>query len=121
MRKSTYKDKLDKEKAEIAAAGLVSERYSGISHIEFRMTYYRRGLHQVLMTRTLSFMPTDYAGFHMKCMHAGCESGGYDLSTVVASMVKGRKKSTSGKLFCKGTTDTFGHASLAYEVSIKYT
>jgi hypothetical protein len=120
MRKPTYKEKLDMERAAIAAAGLVSERYRGISHIEFRMTYYRRGVNQVLMTRTLNFAPSDHAGFHMKCMHEGCVNGGYDLAPVVAAMVKGHKKSTSGKIFCHGTNDTLGHASIAYVVSIQY-
>ena len=121
MRKPTYKEKLDRERAALAASGLVSERYSGIFNIEFRMTYYRRGLNHVLMTRTLNFRPSDYAGFHMKCMHEGCLNGGYDLAPVVAAMVKGRKKSTCGKIFCHGTNNTLGHASIAYKVSIRYT
>src|SRR5512141_100292 len=99
MRKPTYREKIDLERASLAASGLVSERYAQISAIEFRMTYYRRGLNQVLMTRTLSFTPSDYAGFHMKCMHEGCMNGGYDLAPVVAAMVKGHKKTTSGKIF----------------------
>jgi hypothetical protein len=120
MRKPTYKEKLDREKAALAASGLVSERYAGISNIEFRITYYRRGRDPVLMTRTLSFRPSDYAGFHMKCMQEGCVNGGYDLASVVAAMVKGRKKSASGRLFCHGTNDTIGHARIAYEVNIQY-
>ncbi len=120
MRKPSSKETLDREKAALAASGLVSERYSEISNIEFRMTYYQRGLNQVLMKRTLNFRPSDYAGFHIKCMHDGCVNGGYDLAPVVAAMVKGRKKSTSGKIFCRGTNDILGHASIAYEVNIKY-
>ena len=120
MRKPTYREKQDLERAALAASGLVSDSYSGISNIQFRMTYYRRGLDPVLMTRTLNFTPADYAGFHMKCMHDGCLDGGYDLAPVVAAMVKGRKKTTSGKLFCHGTSDTLGHASIAYTVSITY-
>lgn len=120
MRKPTYKEKLDKERAEIAAFGLISDRYSQISNIEFQMTYYRCGMNQVLMKRTLMYTPSDYAGFHMKCMHERCEDGGYDLAPVVAAMVKGRKKSTSGKIFCHGTSDTLGHASIAYTVNIQY-
>ena len=120
MRKPTYKEKRDLERAALITAGLVSERYSRISNIEFRMTYYRRGLNQVLMTRTLCFTPSDYAGFHLKCMHDGCTDGGYDLAPVVAAMVKTRKKTASGKIFCHGTNDSLGHASMAYEVNIQY-
>lgn len=120
MRKQSYKERLNLEREALAATGLVSERHAEISAIEFRMIYYRRGVNQILMTRTLSFTPADYAGFHMKCMHEGCTNGGYDLAPVVAAMAKTRKKSTSGKIFCHGTNDSVGHASIAYEVKIQY-
>ncbi|MGE5174119.1 MAG: hypothetical protein ACM3MD_09860 [Betaproteobacteria bacterium] len=118
--RQSYKEKLEIERAALAATGLVSERYSGVSSIEFHMTYYHRGLDPVLMERTLSFLPADYAGFHMKCMEDGCTDGGYDLAPVVAGLVKSCKKSVKGKIFCHGTNDTLGHASIAYEVNIRY-
>jgi len=118
--RQSYKEKLELEKAAMVATGLVSERYAGVSGIEFHMTYYQRGLQPVLMERTLSFLPANYAGFHMKCMHEGCTDGGYDLAPVVAGLAKSRKKSIKGKLFCHGTNDTLGHASIAYEVNIQY-
>lgn len=118
--RQSYREKLDKEKAALVATGLVSERHAGISNIEFRMTYYRRGLDPVLMTRTLSFSPADYAGFHMKCMEDGCTGGGFDLAPVVAGLVKSRRRSTKGKIYCTGTNHTARHASLAYEVNIQY-
>src|SRR5512146_1788555 len=119
MRKQTYKEKLNIERAALVASGLVLERYPGISNIEFHMIYYQRGLNQVLMDRTLNLTPADYAGFYLKCMHDGCTNGGYDLAPVVAAMVKDRKKSARGKIFCHGTNDSVGHASIAYEVNIK--
>ncbi len=118
--RQSYREKLDLERAALAATGLVSERHAGISNIEFRMTYYRRGLDPVLMKRTLSFSPADYAGFHMKCMEEGCTDGGFDLAPVVAGLVKSRKRSIKGKIYCHGTNHTPGHASLAYEVNIQY-
>ncbi|HTN71564.1 MAG TPA: hypothetical protein VMO00_10795 [Methylomirabilota bacterium] len=118
--RQSYKEKLELEKAALVAAGLVSERHAGVSSIEFRMTYYKRGLDAVLMKRTLSFSPADYAGFHMKCMEDGCANGGYDLAPVVAGLTKSRKKSIKGKIFCHGTNHTLGHASIAYEVNIQY-
>lgn len=119
MSKLSYKQKLDKEKADLVASGLISERYSGIASIQFRMTYYRR-FNQVLMERTLSFAPGDYAGFHLKCMHDDCVDGGYDLAPIVASLVRSGKKTTKGKIFCHGKSDTFGHGSIAYEVNVQY-
>jgi hypothetical protein len=56
----------------------------------------------------------------MKCVHDGCTNGGYDLAPVVAGLVESRKNAIKGKIFCRGTNDTFGHASLAYEVNIQY-
>ena len=118
--RQSYKEKMELERVAMAAAGLVSERYAGVSNIEFQMTYYQRGLRPVLMTRTLSFLPTNYASFHMKCLHDGCTGGGYDLAPVVAGLANSRKKTVKGKLFCHGTNDTVGHASIAYEVNIQY-
>src|SRR5574337_1001059 len=120
--KESYKEKLEREKAAVIAAGLVSERHAGISSIEFRMTYYRRGcgLGAVLMKRTLSFSPGDYAGFYLKCMEDGCTGGGFDLAPVVANLAKSRTRSIKGKLFCHGTSHPVGHASIDYEVNIQY-
>jgi len=118
--RQSYKEKMGLEKAALAAAGLISERHVGVSSVEFRMVYYKRGVDVVLMKRTLSFSSTDYAGFHLKCMEDGCTDGGYDLSPVVAGLAKSRKKSVKGKIFCRGKNHPIGHASIAYEVSIQY-
>ena len=118
--RQSYRQKLELERTALAALGLISERYAGVSKIEFSMTYYRRGIDAVLMTRTLSFSPADYAGFHLKCMEEGCTGGGFDLAPVVTSLAKANKKTTRGKAYCHGMNHTFGHASIAYEVNIQY-
>ncbi len=118
--RQSYKQKMELERAALAALGLVSEHYAGVSKIEFLMTYYLRGLDAVLMKRTLSFSPADYAGFHLKCMEDGCTGGGFDLAPVVAGLAKAHKKTTKGKVYCHGKNQTFGHASIAYEVNIQY-
>jgi len=118
--RQNYRQKQELERNALVALGLVSERYAGISKIDFLMTYYRRGMDSVLMKRTLSFSPADYAGFHMKCMEEGCTGGGFDLAPAVAGLAKSRKKTTKGKAYCHGTNHTFGHASIAYEVNIQY-
>jgi hypothetical protein len=103
------------------AAGLVSDRFPGVSEIVFRLTYYQRGQQPVLMVRTLNFLPTDYAYFHMDCMREECTDGGFDLMPVVAGLVKNRKKTGKGKICCDGKNEAVvaGHASIAYEVSIQ--
>ena len=118
--RQSFRQKQELESNALVALGLISERYAGVSKIEFRMTYYQRGLDTVLMKRTRSFSPADYAGFHMKCMEDGCTDGGFDLTPVVAGLAKTRKKSIKGKLFCHGKNQTIGHASIAYEVNIEY-
>ena len=118
--KQSYREKMELQKAAMVAAGLVSERYAGVANIEFQMAYFQRGLHSVLMKRTISFSPANYASFHLKCLHDGCTDGGYDLAPVVAGLASSRKKTVKGKIFCHGTNNTVGHASIAYEVNIEY-
>ena len=103
------------------AAGLISERFPGVSQIVFRMTYYQRGINPVLMVRTVNFSPTDYAYFHMDCMRDECVDGGFDLSPIVSGLVKEQKKTIKGKLSCDGKSTTLAphHASIAYEVTIQ--
>lgn len=110
----------EEEKAAQVAAGLVSERFSAVSGIELRMTYYHRARDPILMERTLRFSPANYARFHVKCEHDGCTGGGYDLTPVVAGLAKAGRSSVKGRLFCHGSNGTIGHGSIAYEISIEY-
>ncbi len=102
-------------------AGLVSERFPGVSGIVFRLTYYQRGQQPALMVRTMNFVPADYAYFHMDCVRDECTNGGFDLTPVVAGLVKERKKIAKGKICCCGKNQSLGpaHASIAYEISVK--
>jgi hypothetical protein len=118
--RQSYRQKQELEKNALVALGLISERYAGVSDIEFQMTYYRRGLDAVLMKRTLTFSSADYAGFHMKCLEDGCTGGGFDLAPVVAGLARTHKRTTKGKVYCHGVNHTFGHASIAYEINIRY-
>jgi hypothetical protein len=120
--KQNYKEKLELKKNTMLAAGLVSERFPAVSSIMFRMTYYQRTADPILMKRTISFSPANYACFHLECMREECTDGGFDLTPVVAGLVKNNKKSVSGKIICNGKSDDLprAHASIAYEVSIQY-
>ena len=119
--KQSYMEKLELKKNKMLAAGLVSERYPGVSSIVFRMTYYQKTSDPVLMTRTVNFIPTDYACFHMDCMREECTNGGFDLLPVVTGLFKERKKTVKGKICCDGKNEAVvaGHASIAYEVSVQ--
>jgi hypothetical protein len=121
--KQNYMEKLELKRQGMLAAGLVSDRFPGISSIVFRMTYYQKTSDPILMVRTVNFFPTDYACFRMDCMREECTNGGFDLAPIVSSLVKTRKKSVKGKIVCNGKNENLrpGHASIAYEVSVQYT
>jgi hypothetical protein len=104
------------------AAGLVSERFPAVSSMVFHMTYYRKAVMPVLMVRTLHFFPASYAYFNMDCMIKGCNGGGFDLTSVVARMVKTHKKEEKGTLICHGCVDAVDsdHASIEFEAEIRY-
>ena len=55
-------------------------------------------------------------------MHGGRlrETAVIDLAPVVAGLAKSRKKSIKGKIYCHGKNHSVGHASIAYEVNIRY-
>ena len=120
--KQNYMEKQELKKTAMLAAGLVSERLPSVSSIVLRMTYLQRTSDPVLMKRTVHFLPSDYACFNMDCVREECTNGGFDLTPVVASLVKSRKKTVTGKIVCSGKSEGLrvGHASIAYEVSVEY-
>jgi len=122
MQKQNYFDRMELKKNNLLAAGLVSERFPGVSSIVLHMIYYQRATEPILMKRTLNFMPTDYACFRMDCMREECINGGFELTPVVAGVIKNHKKSAKGKIVCRGKNGTLrhNHASIGYEVSVQY-
>jgi hypothetical protein len=118
--RQNHLDRQEQLKKKKLAAGLVADRFPGISEIVLRLTYYQRGQQPVLMVRTLNYLPTDYAYFHMDCVREECTNGGFDLTKVVAGLVKNRKKTVKGRICCDGKNGAVipGHASIAYEVSV---
>jgi len=117
-----YSAKMELEKQNKFAAGLMSDRFPGVSGIVVRMTYCQIGANPVLMVRTVNFSPASYAYFKMGCMIKGCSDGGFDLTPVIADMVKTHKKLKKGSLACSGSVDNIAvdHASIDYEVAIQY-
>jgi hypothetical protein len=120
--KQNYIARMELNKRNRLASGLLSERFPEVSDIVIQMTYYQKGINPVLMLRTVNILPTDSAYFHMECAIKECMNGGFDLTSVIAHMVKTRKKVEKGKLFCNGKIDSGAsdHASIAYEIGIRY-
>ena len=120
--KQNYMEKQEIKRTAMLAAGLVSERMPAVSSIVLRMTYLQKASDPVLMKRIVHFLPNDYACFRMDCVREECSNGGFDLTPIVSSLVKTRKKVVTGKIVCNGKSDSLrtGHASIAYEVSVEY-
>lgn len=117
-----YIKKMEQKKQARVDAGLVSERYPKVSGIVILITYYHNAENPVLMKRTINVFPSSYAYFNMECMIKDCEKGGFDLTSVVNKQIKQQKKSVKGEMICKGKTNgkPSDHASIAYEINIKY-
>lgn len=120
--RNNYAAKMALKKQGWFDAGLVSERFPNISGIIINMAYYQKGPNPVLMRRTVNILPASYAYFNMECMIKGCADGGFDLTSVIANMVKTRKNVKKGNIICRGKIDTkyFDHASIEYNIAIKY-
>lgn len=122
MNRHNYALKVELKKQVNIAAGLVSDRFPGVSDIVIHMTYYGEKVTSVLMERTVNIFPTSYANFKIDCMTKGCDRGGFDLNSAIAKMVKTNKRVSRGAIVCHGNIATFAnkHASIEYKAVIRY-
>lgn len=120
--KQNYLERMERNKQRKLESGLISERFPEVSDIIVQMTYYQQAVNPVMMSRTINFWPSHHAYFNMDCMKKDCVDGGFDLTPIVAAMIKDHKKSSKGKLKCSGSIvhQTAEHASVSYEITIKY-
>lgn len=117
-----YLKKMELKKQARLEAGILSDRYPKVSGLVINMTYYHNAENPVLMQRTVNVFPSSYAYFKMECMTKSCNEGGFDLSSIISKQIKQKKKSMKGKMICKGKNADISsdHASISYEISIKY-
>jgi hypothetical protein len=122
VHRQNYVENMEQSRQRKLAAGLISECFPKVTDIIIHMTYYQKAANPVMMNRIINFWPSQYAYFNMDCMIKGCVDGGFDLTSVIAKMIKNRKKSEKGKLTCNGKSDTLSsdHASVTYQINIKY-
>jgi hypothetical protein len=120
--KQNYMARMELNRQNRLATGLLSERFPQVSSILINMIYYQKGANPVLMRRTIHVQPPDSAYFNMDCLIKGCVDGGFDLTSIIGKTVKARKKVVKGKLVCHGKTDTNSsdHASVDYDIEIRY-
>ncbi len=122
MNRQDYLARKELNKQHRVDAGLVSERFPGVSGIVIQMIYYRKSSNPAPMIRTVNFFPSSYAYFHMECMIKECVNGGFDLTSVIGTMIKKHEKLTKRKMNCSGKNDslTVDHARISYEISVQY-
>ncbi|MCL4491740.1 MAG: hypothetical protein M1510_07550 [Nitrospirae bacterium] len=101
-------------------AGILSDRFPGVSSIVIHMKYFHRGMNHAIMERTVNFFPGSYAYFHMECMSKGCVEGGFDLDWAIAQLVRNRRESGEGKLVCDGENTYSDHSKVDYKITIDY-
>ncbi len=120
--KQNYLTKLEQNKKKRLASRLVSAKYPNISGIVINITYYHNVSDQILMHRTINVTPQDHAYFNIECMTKDCMDGGFELGSVISGLIKNHKRVARGRLICKGKGNSLGpeHASVSYEVHIKY-
>lgn len=120
--KQNYAAKTEQNRLNRLATGLLSDRFPNVSTIVIQMTYYQKGANPVLMLRTVNIVPANFAYFNMECVIKDCTGGGFDLSPVIAGMIKTRKKAGKGKLVCRGKIDSKAsdHSNIDYDITILY-
>jgi hypothetical protein len=120
--RKSHVSRMEAKKGSMLVSGLVSERYPGVSRIVIHMTYYKKAADPVLMVRTVNFFPSSYAFFNLECMIKDCVKGGLNFSSIIANLIKKRKKSGNGKIVCSGEKEALApdHGTISYEISIEY-
>ncbi|MDA8170600.1 MAG: hypothetical protein M0033_04205 [Nitrospiraceae bacterium] len=103
-------------------AGLLSEKFPEISSVTIHVIQFYGMTGPVFMERTINMVPgSNIYLLHMPCMGEKCVNGGFDLTSKVEDLVRNNRKSGKGKMLCQ-VTDASGasHASISYDISIKY-
>lgn len=109
-------------KQKMLATALIVDHYPKVSGLSIHMTYHHKSSDKILMIRTINFFPASHAFFNLKCLVKGCDNGDFELTTVIAKMIKTNKTSVKGKLVCSGENGALSsdHAQVSYEIIIKY-
>lgn len=121
MRQNVYNarnEAWEARKQQAAAAGLMSDRFPGVSSIVVTMNY-GRGTHAAVL-RTLNFYPGSQAFFRISCLSDGCDEGALDLTHSINRMIRGRETSAKGELSCNNRDAAIVHPKVEYQVAITY-
>ena len=100
-------------------AGFMSAHFPEVESIVVSMTYNQRGIAKSL-PRVVNFFPSSYALFRVDCLNKDCHEGGFDLTQVITSMIRGHRETSKGDLSCEGNGPSADHSAIVYEVAIQY-
>jgi hypothetical protein len=100
-------------------AGFVSTHFPGVASIVINMMYKQKGIMNPIQ-RTLNFFPGSYAFFRLDCLSDDCVDGGFDMSSIITSMIRNHREITEGELGCDDTGPRPDHSNIVYEVAIQY-
>jgi hypothetical protein len=95
-------DKIDQ------AQGTISELYPEIARILLFAAFEEADSESEPNYQQIIFTPQSEAIFRLDCSREECVGGGFDLTKVVAEMVKNRESRVHGKLACEGTLRSGG-------------
>jgi len=101
-------------------SGLVSEHFPGVSSIVIHVTNSYEGIIPESVLRTFNFWSNSYAYFNIECLSGDCRDGGFDLSRIVALMIRSRNDSEEGELMCDSANLSSDHSHIHYKVNIQY-
>lgn len=99
-------------------AGFVAKHFPEVASIVINMMYNQTGI-QKSLPRMINFFPSSYAIFRVDCLSSGCVDGGFDLTQVIAAMIRNRRETAKGDLSCESGTSP-DHSAIVYEVAIQY-
>jgi hypothetical protein len=121
----TYRERCDaklERMQERQDAGLISERYAGVSSIVVSMEHNGMGLAATHLLRTLNFSSDSPAYFRVECLNRDCAdcTDGFHLDQVIAAMIRNHASLKLGELHCEGHGITARHVSISYKVTIQY-
>ena len=111
--------KMEKRKLKLES-GVISEHYPEIASIFIKIKNSYGKKNPITIARDFRFLPDSHAYFNLECLNKNCADGGFDMTKVIVSMIKNRKLSKEGELYCHGTNLPPDHSHIFYKITIHY-
>jgi hypothetical protein len=120
----TYREKCDaklERMQERQDAGLISQRFPGVSSIIVDMEHNKKGISAIHLLRTLTFFSDSHAYFRVECLNRDCKdcTEGFHLDQVITAMIRNHTSAKAGELNCDGNGITSRHVNISYKVTIQ--